>query len=68
MLYSVIEIEEDDLQEEEEPYTTYCVIRGEYPDSLFVGEFIKASDIVKQLVENNLNPEFISDYIKEYYE
>ncbi|MDM9580920.1 hypothetical protein [Nostoc sp. GT001] len=67
MLYSVIEIEEDDLQEWEEPFITYCIVEGEHSSALFVGDLARARIIEFQLVEKGLDPELIPDFINEEF-
>ncbi|OYE01987.1 hypothetical protein [Nostoc sp. 'Peltigera membranacea cyanobiont' 232] len=68
MLYSVIEIEEDDLQECEEPFTTYCIVEGEQSSALFVGDLARARIIEFHLVEKGLDPEHIADFISEEFD
>jgi hypothetical protein len=65
MIYSIIEVEEDDVQEWEDPFITYCIIEGEHPSAVFTGELSKAEIILTQLVENGLEPENIADFISE---
>ncbi|MBE8970468.1 hypothetical protein IQ277_30935 [Nostocales cyanobacterium LEGE 12452] len=42
MLHLIIEVREDDLQEDEQPFTTYCIIEGRHSSALFVGDLAKA--------------------------